>query len=68
MSPARRRAARVLRQAPLSACGLPQVDEVMALEAVLHALEAGSPLRVPQNYAVAVYGTPAGDGAWHRPS
>ena len=64
MSEAQRNAARALLQAPLSARGLAQVDDVMALEAVLRALEAGSPLRVPQNYAVAVYGTPAGDGAW----
>lgn len=64
MSEPQRRAARALLQAPLSARGLAQVDEVMALEAVLRVLEAGSSLRVPQNYAVAVYGKPAGDGAW----
>ena len=64
MSEAQRRAARALLQAPLSVRGLAQVDDVMALEAVLRALEAGSSLRVPQNYAVAVYGTLAAGEAW----
>ena len=64
MNVAQRSAARALLQAPLSSRGLAQVDDVMALEAVLRVLEAGSSLRVPQNYAVAIYGTPAGDGAW----
>jgi len=64
MSEPQRLAARALLQAPLSVRGLAQVDDVMALEAVLRELEGGSSLRVPQNYAVAVYGTPAADGAW----
>ena len=64
MTEPQRAAARALLQAPLSTRGLTQVDDVMALEAVLRMLENGSSLRVPGNYAVAVYGTPAGSGAW----
>ena len=64
MTDAQRAAARALLQAPLSARGLAQVDDVMALEEVLRELEAGSSLRVPHNYAVAVYGTPEPDKAW----
>ncbi len=64
MTDAQRAAARALLQAPLSARGLAQVDDVMALEVVLRELESGSSLRVPQNYAVALYGTPEPDKAW----
>lgn len=64
MAPAQRAAARALLEAPLSASGLATVQDVMALEAVLRELEAGSSLRVPDNYAIAIYGTPAAQAAW----
>ncbi|MBC7609451.1 MAG: DUF3500 domain-containing protein [Polaromonas sp.] len=64
MSPAQRAAARALLEAPLSAAGLATVQDVMALEAVLRDLEAGSPLRIPGNYAMAIYGTPVANAAW----
>jgi hypothetical protein len=64
MNPAQRTAARALLEAPLSATGLATVQDVMALEAVLRDLESGSPLRIPGNYAIAIYGTPAAQAAW----
>ncbi len=64
MNPAQRAAARSLLEAPLSASGLATVQDVMALEAVLRDLEAFSSLRVPGNYAMAIYGAPAADAAW----
>ena len=64
MNPAQRVAARALLEAPLSASGLATVQDVMALEAVLRDLEAFSSLRIPDNYALAIYGTPAADAAW----
>ena len=64
MNPAQHAAARALLEAPLSATGLATVQDVMALGAVLRDLEAGSPLRIPGNYAIAIYGTPAAQAAW----
>ena len=64
MNPAQRTAARALLEAPLSATGLATVQDVMALEAVLRVLESGSSLRIPNNYAVAIYGTPSATAAW----
>ncbi len=64
MGVAQRAAARALLEAPLSASGLTTVQDVMALESVLRDLEAFSSLRIPENYAIAIYGTPAADAAW----
>ena len=64
MNPAQRAAARALLEAPLSTTGLATVQDVMALEAVLRELESGSPLRIPNNYAMAIYGTPSANAAW----
>ena len=64
MNPAQRTAARAMLEAPLSATGLATVQNVMALEAVLRDLESGSPLRIPGNYAIAIYGIPAAQAAW----
>lgn len=63
MNPAQRTAARALLEAPLSVSGLAAVQDVMALEAVLRDME-GSSLRIPDNYAIAIYGSPAANTAW----
>ena len=64
MSPEQRSAASALLAAPLSAPGLATVQDVMALEGVLRELESGSSLRVPENYAIALYGPPTPNDAW----
>jgi hypothetical protein len=64
MTPQQRAAARALLQAPLTAPGMAKIEEVMALEIALRAIEAVPFLRVPENYAFALYGDPASDAAW----
>ena len=66
-APTQRATARALFEALLSVQGLAQVNNVMALELVLRELESGSSLRVPQNYAIALYSPPTASEAWGWP-
>ncbi len=65
MNEAQQRAATTLLRTALSAAGLDKVHAIMQLELALRALETFGSSRDPDNYAVAIFGTPsAGRGAW----
>ncbi|HWO11956.1 MAG TPA: DUF3500 domain-containing protein [Polyangiaceae bacterium] len=65
LNPAQRTAATTLLRTALSAPGLDKIHAVMALEIALRELESGSPRRDPENYAIAIFGTPSASGeAW----
>jgi hypothetical protein len=53
-----------LLQAYLSTKGYIKTKTIMDLENVLHEINPGSPNRIPENYFVAIYGTPNKDSAW----
>ncbi len=64
MSAPQREAATALLRTALSDAGLDKVRAVMALEIVLRELETFSSSRIPENYALAIFGapsSPAGD-------
>jgi hypothetical protein len=63
MTPAQRQAANALLRTALSAPGLDKVHAIMALEIALREMEAPSSRRDPENYALAIFGTPAAQGA-----
>jgi hypothetical protein len=63
MNPAQRQAANALLRTALSAPGLDKVHAIMALEIALREMETFSSRRDPENYAVAIFGTPAAQGA-----
>lgn len=63
MSAQQREAAQQLLAAALSDQGLDKVRAVIALEIALREIE-GSSIRNPENYAFAIYGTPAENSAW----
>lgn len=63
MSAQQREAAQQLLAAALSDRGLDKVRAIMALEIALREIE-GSSIRNPENYAFAIYGTPAEQAAW----
>jgi hypothetical protein len=64
MNTAQRQATNALLRTALSAPGLDKVHAIMALEIALRELEtSGSSRRDPENYAIAIYGTPARQGA-----
>lgn len=48
----------------LSLHGYRRTKEIMNLENVLHELEPQNPHRIPENYSVAIYGTPHPDSVW----
>lgn len=65
MGEAQRKATTALLRTALSAPGLDKIRAVMALEIALRELETFSSRRDPDNYALAIYGTPAATGnAW----
>jgi len=64
MGNAQREAATALMRSALSDAGLAKVRAVMALEIVLREVEAFGLGRDPDNYAFAIYGTPAPDAPW----
>ncbi len=48
----------------LSQDGYDRTRAIMDLENVLHVLEPSSPHRIPENYYMAIYGTPHVDSTW----
>ena len=64
MGAAQREAATALLRTALSDAGLAKVRAVMALEIVLREVEAFGLGRDPDNYAFAIYGTPAPEMPW----
>lgn len=63
MSAEQRRASSALLRTALSAPGLDKVHAIMALEIALRQLETFGSRRDPENYALAIFGTPAAQGA-----
>ena len=63
MDAKQRSSAEKLLAAALSDQGLATLRAVFALEVALRELESSS-IRDPENYAIAIYGTPSGDAAW----
>jgi Protein of unknown function (DUF3500) len=64
MNEAQRKAATALLRTALSAPGLDKIHAVMALEIALRELETfGSSRRDPENYALAIFGSPSASGA-----
>ncbi len=53
-----------LLQAYLSTKGYIKTKTIMDLENVLHELNPANPNRIPDNYFVAIYGTPHKDSVW----
>lgn len=53
-----------LLQAFLSKKGYDKTKNIMGLEYVLRELEPNNEHRIPENYLVAIYGTPAKDSIW----
>ena len=64
MNDAQRAAATALLRSALSDAGHQKVRAVMALEIVLREVETFGLSRDPDNYAFAVYGTPAAEAPW----
>jgi len=64
MGTVQRDAATALMRSALSDTGLAKARAVMALEIVLRDVEAFGLGRDPDNYAFAIYGTPAADAPW----
>jgi hypothetical protein len=65
MNEAQRQATTALLRTGLTAAGLDKVHAVMKLEIALRELETFGSSRDPENYAIAVFGTPSHDqGAW----
>lgn len=64
MSPAQRQAAQRLLAAALSEPGLVKVRAIIALEIALRELESFGLSRDPENYAIALFGTPDSQAAW----
>lgn len=64
MSAGQRQAAQGLLAAALSEPGLVKVRAIIALEIALRELEAFGLSRDPENYALALFGTPGGEAAW----
>lgn len=63
MSAGQRAATTALLQTALNERGHDKVRALMALEITLRELESFGPTRDPENYALALYGTP-GEGGW----
>jgi hypothetical protein len=63
MSPLQREASTSLLRSALSEPGLAKVRALMSLEIALRELETFGLSRDPDNYAIALYGQPAADGA-----
>ena len=63
MSPLQREASTALLRSALSEPGLAKVRALMSLEIALRELETFGLSRDPDNYAIALYGQPAADGA-----
>lgn len=64
MSAAQREKATALLSSALTDAGLGKVRAVMALEIALRKLETFGSSRDPENYAVAIFGTPGVSGPW----
>jgi hypothetical protein len=64
MNAAQRQAALRLLQAPLSADGYVKIQDQMALEIVLRKTDFLTSLRVAENYAIAIFGTPNERDPW----
>ena len=64
MGDAQRAAATALMRSALSDAGVAKVRAVMALEIVLREVETFGLSRDPDNYAFAIYGTPAAGAPW----
>jgi Protein of unknown function (DUF3500) len=65
MNAAQRQATTALLRTALTAAGLDKVRAVMQLEIALRELEASGSKRDPENYSVAIFGTPSPKpGAW----
>src|SRR5688572_11585318 len=62
MNSAQHQAANGLLRTALSAPGLDKVHAIMALEIALREIEASGSRRDPENYAIAIFGTPARQG------
>jgi hypothetical protein len=63
MAEAQRKATTALLRTALSAPGLDKIRAVMALEIALRELETFSSRRDPDNYAIAIFGSPTPSGA-----
>ncbi len=63
MTPAQRRATEALLRTAVTARGLAKLHAVMQLEIVLRELEGSGAKRDPENYSIALFGTPAVSGA-----
>jgi hypothetical protein len=63
MGDAQRKATTALLRTALSAPGLDKIHAVMALEIALRELETFSSRRDPDNYALAIFGSPTAQGA-----
>ena len=63
MGEAQRKATTALLRTALSAPGLDKIRAVMALEIALRELETFGSRRDPDNYAIAIFGSPAASGA-----
>ncbi len=64
MEPAQRQAAHKLLATALSEPGLVKIRALFALEIALREMESFGPLRDPDNYAFAIFGTPDAKQAW----
>lgn len=65
MNEAQRKAATALLRTALNDAGVNKVQAIMQLEIALREIETVSRSRDPENYAIAIFGTPsAGPGAW----
>ena len=64
MDPNQKEKVYYLLQAFLSNEGYDKTKRIMSLENVLRELEPNNEHRIPENYFVAIYGTPANDSVW----
>lgn len=64
MNAAQRAATTKLLRTALSEPGLDKVRAIMALEIALRQMETFGSSRDPENYAVAIFGTPSAQGSW----
>ena len=64
MTPTQRPLAHALLNSGLSHKGYSQAMAIVMLEQVLHEMEKKNPIRDPNLYYVAIFGTPSLDGAW----
>ncbi len=64
MTPQQRLLAHALLASAMSNEGYRQATTIMTLEAILHQLENGNPIRDPELYYVSIFGTPEAGGTW----